>query len=122
MEQRPVAVTGATGYVGGRLVPMLLERGQRVRVLGRSKAKLACRPWSRNPALEIAQCDVMEKESVKKALEGCRAVYYLIHSMNPKEKDFAEADRKAARNMYEAAGSSGIERQEVFQLPICARQ
>ncbi len=110
MESRPVVVTGATGYVGGRLVPMLLAKGHRVRVLGRSRAKLACRPWSRNPGLEIAECDVMNPESLEKALQGCWAAYYLIHSMNPKESNFAEADRRAANNMAEAAGKSGLER------------
>ena len=49
MRSEPVLVTGATGYVGGRLVPLLLESGHRIRVMGRSLSKLQCRPWAADP-------------------------------------------------------------------------
>ncbi|RJR19653.1 MAG: SDR family oxidoreductase [Desulfobacteraceae bacterium] len=110
MESSPVAVTGATGYVGGRLVPILLENGHRVRVLGRSIAKLKCRPWSNHPRLEIATSDVMDFESLFKGLEGCTAAYYLVHSMQPGEKNFEKADRRAAENMARAAARAGVKR------------
>lgn len=110
VESSPVAVTGATGYIGGRLVPILLEMGLRVRVLGRSEAKLRCRPWGRHPLLETAKADVMDKESLTKAFAGCSAAYYLVHSMRPGEKDFEKADREAARNMAEAAALAGLRR------------
>ncbi|MBN2033804.1 MAG: SDR family oxidoreductase [Deltaproteobacteria bacterium] len=110
MRIQPVLVTGSTGYVGGRLVPQLLSSGHRVRVLGRSLAKLQSRPWAIHPHLEMAQADVLDLESLKKACRGCRAVFYLVHSMSALHKDFAEADRKAAINMTKAAGEAGMER------------
>lgn len=110
MEAGTVAVTGATGYVGGRLVPFLLERGRRVKVLGRSEAKLRCRPWGRHHLLEVAKADVLDGPSLTAALKGCRAAYYLVHSMRPGEKDFARADRTAAQNMASSAAEAGLER------------
>jgi uncharacterized protein YbjT (DUF2867 family) len=58
----------------------------------------------------MAQADVMDFGSLKKAAEGCQAVFYLVHSMNPGTKNFAEADRKAARNMAKAAATAGVKR------------
>jgi uncharacterized protein YbjT (DUF2867 family) len=110
VHSHPVLVTGSTGYVGGRLVPQLLSSGHRVRVLGRSLAKLQSRPWAAHPRLEMARADVLDLESLKKAAQGCWAAIYLVHSMGPGHKDFAEADRKAAVNMAKAADEAGMER------------
>lgn len=110
MNSAPVLVTGATGYVGGRLTPRLLEAGVRVRALVRNPAKLACRPWAGNPLLELAKGDVQDAASLHRALKGCRAAYYLVHSMNPATKDFAAADRAAALNLAGAAAAAGLER------------
>jgi uncharacterized protein YbjT (DUF2867 family) len=63
MPEKPVLVTGATGYVGGRLVPRLLAAGYRVRALGRSLGKLHSRPWGNHPLIELAQGDVMDAAS-----------------------------------------------------------
>lgn len=110
MNSAPVLVTGATGYVGGRLTPRLLEAGVRVRALVRNPAKLACRPWARDPKLELVQGDVQDAASLHRALKGCRAAYYLVHSMNPATRDFAAADRAAALNLAGAAAAAGLER------------
>lgn len=110
MDSRPILVTGPTGYVGGRLVPRLLETGYRVRAVGRSPAKLRCRPWSGHPNLEIAQADMLDPAAMTRAAQGCRAGYYLVHSMNPATKDYAATDRRAAEVMAAAAESGGLER------------
>ncbi|NTV34272.1 MAG: NAD(P)H-binding protein, partial [Deltaproteobacteria bacterium] len=109
-RSQPVLVTGSTGYVGGRLVPQLLSSGHRVRVLGRSLAKLQSRPWARDPLLEMVQADVLDLESLKKASQGCWAAFYLVHSMAARHKDFAEAERQAAVKMVKDAGEAGMER------------
>ncbi len=109
MSEKPALVTGSTGYVGGRLEPLLLQRGQKVRAVGRSKAKLAARPWAGHPNLELVQGDVLDLDSLQKAAAGCRAAFYLVHSMNPATKDFARTDRKAAQNMVAAAEAGGLE-------------
>lgn len=110
MRSEPVLVSGATGYVGGRLVPLLLDSGYRVRVLGRSLSKLESRPWAEHNNLDMARADFLDYASLEKAAEGCWAAFYLVHSMNPRHKDFASADRNAALNMAKAASRAGLER------------
>lgn len=110
MNDQPVLVTGATGYIGGRLVPRLLEKGVHVRAFGRSMSKMACRPWGRHPNLSLAAGDVMDAETLAEAARGCRAVYYLVHSMIAQKDRYAAADRKAAENMARAAAFAGVER------------
>jgi len=109
-EDKPILVAGATGYVGGRLIPALLDAGYRVRAMGRSLEKLACRPWGHHPKVELVKGDVLDLASLKKALTGCGAAYYLVHSMIAQKHKFVEADRTGAQNMVLAAESSGIER------------
>ena len=110
MDSRPILVTGATGYVGGRLIPALIDAGHRVRAMGRSLDKLRCRPWSRHQQIELVQGDVLERRSLENACRGCRAAYYLVHSMIAQKKKFVEADRKGARNMVTSAASARLER------------
>ncbi|WP_319780682.1 SDR family oxidoreductase [Maridesulfovibrio sp.] len=105
-----ICVLGATGYVGGRLVPQLLEKGWTVRAVGRASAKLRNRPYSFHENCEIAEADLFNRESLKNVLEGCCCVYYLVHSMQPGSSDFAEKDRLAAQNTVLAAEQAGVER------------
>jgi uncharacterized protein YbjT (DUF2867 family) len=105
-----VLVTGATGYVGGRLVARLLELGYRVRASGRSRTKLAARTWANHPNLEIVACDVLDEHQMIDACAGCDVVYYLVHSMRKGVADFASTDRQAAMNMREAAQKAGASR------------
>lgn len=110
MTSQPILVAGATGYVGGRLIPALLEAGYRVRAMGRSLEKLGCRPWSRHEQIELVQGDVLDKASLTKAARGCRAAFYLVHSMIAQKEKFAEADRQAARNMVDSAAAEDLKR------------
>jgi uncharacterized protein YbjT (DUF2867 family)/uncharacterized protein YndB with AHSA1/START domain len=104
-----VFVAGATGYVGGRLVPLLLERGHAVHAGVRSPRKLASRPWAGHANLKILPADVTDKDALVAAMRGCSAAFYLVHSMGA-GRDFALADRVAATNMAQAAHEAGVER------------
>jgi uncharacterized protein YbjT (DUF2867 family) len=112
--QKAVAVLGATGYVGGRLVPRLLDAGYQVRAIARSASKLKCRPFAGHSNLEIVPADVLDRASLQKALKGAGAVYYLVHSMSASNKDFASKDREAAENLVGAAEENKVER--IFYL------
>ncbi len=104
----PILVTGATGYVGGRLIPRLLTAGYRVRAMGRSMDKLACRPWSTHLNVELVQGDVQNEHSLNDAVDGCLVAFYLVHAMIAQKKQFAEADRLAAVHMRNAAEKAGL--------------
>ncbi|NMC48756.1 MAG: NAD(P)H-binding protein, partial [Desulfovibrio sp.] len=110
MTDKPILVTGATGYVGGRLVPRLLDAGRRVRAVGRSLDKLGARPWAFHPNVELVQADLADLSSTRAALAGCETAYYLVHSMHPHKRDFAAADRHAALIMARAAREEGLSR------------
>jgi uncharacterized protein YbjT (DUF2867 family) len=102
-----VLVTGATGYIGGRLVPELLARGYQVRVLVRSPSLDYKERW---PGAEIVMADALEPDSIKKALEGVHTAYYLIHSLYLGPEDFKAADIQAAANFRKAADENKIKR------------
>jgi uncharacterized protein YbjT (DUF2867 family) len=105
-DQKIVLVTGATGYVGSRMIPSLLERGYRVRCLVRDPAKLSHRSWL--PQIEIVKADLIEYESVEKALTGVTYAYYLIHNMATGDQ-YSERDITSALNFASAASSTGVE-------------
>ncbi|GAB7022004.1 SDR family oxidoreductase [Salidesulfovibrio brasiliensis] len=107
---KPVLILGATGYVGGRLAPLLLERGYKVRAAGRSAAKIHARSWGNHENLEVVTADLFDEQSLVKAMDGCDTAFYLVHSMSPSTRDFAEADREAAYNAVEAANEVGLDR------------
>jgi uncharacterized protein YbjT (DUF2867 family) len=109
-SDRPVLVTGATGYIGGRLVPRLLERGYRVRCLVRSAAKLRARPWSSAAGVEVVEGDAGDGASLARALADCQAAYYLVHSMLVAGEAYAERDRDLAERFGRAAAVAGVGR------------
>ncbi|SEA79341.1 Uncharacterized conserved protein YbjT, contains NAD(P)-binding and DUF2867 domains [Desulfuromusa kysingii] len=108
-KSQPIFVAGATGYIGGRLLPRLLDAGYAVVALARAPEKLKDRPWAQHPQLTIVKGDILDAESLRQAVNGCRAAYYLVHSMNPDVTDFSQTDRVAAKNMAAAAASAKLE-------------
>lgn len=102
-----VVVTGATGYIGGRLVPELLQAGHTVRCLARSPRKLRDFPW--RAEVEVVQGDVLERADLDRALESVDAAFYLVHAMGS-DAGFAERDRDAARTFAAAAEGAGVRR------------
>ena len=102
-----ILVSGATGYVGGRLVPCLLQRGYRVRCFVRDADRLRAQPWG--DRVEIAVGDALEASTLTPAMEDIDAAYYLIHSLGSGD-DFAERDRRAATYFREAAEANGVQR------------
>ncbi len=102
-----VVVTGATGYIGGRLVRELLARGHEVVCAVRTPAKLDGRAW--RDQIEVAEIDVFDTDSLRAAFDEADAVYFLVHSMDG-EGDFAERDRTAATNVRDAAADAGAAR------------
>lgn len=107
VQRLRVLVTGATGYIGGRLVPRLLAAGHDVRVLVRSPDKLRDIPWARR--VEIVRGDLGDPDSLRTATEGIDVVYYLVHAMGG-ARDFVETERVGASNMAAAARETGVGR------------
>lgn len=110
LRSRPVLVTGATGYIGGRLVPCLLEAGHQVRCVARVPQKLADRPWCSDPSVEIVAGDADNREQLVTAMRGCGAAYYLIHSMMAAGPAYRARDRLLANTFAAAAAEAGIDR------------
>lgn len=104
---RPVVLlTGATGYVGNRLVPLLEQRDVSLRCLARSPDKLRQQV---SESTEIIQGDVLDKQSLDAALAGVETAYYLVHLM-ASSADFEQKDREAAENFGSAAKQAGVKR------------
>lgn len=103
----PVLVTGATGYIGGRLVPRLLASGHRVRCLVRNPERLAGRNW---PGVELMRGDVSDPATLGPALAGVHQAYYLVHAMADKSPDFREQDLRQARTFAQACSRGSVRR------------
>ena len=106
VTDRPVLVTGATGYVAGRLIPLLLAGGYRVRAMGRSLEKMGARPWARHPGIQLVRGDIMNPASLARAVQGCGTIFYLVHSMISRKGAYRKADQTGARNMAAAAAQA----------------
>ncbi|MBT8443140.1 MAG: NAD(P)H-binding protein, partial [Gammaproteobacteria bacterium] len=102
-----VLVTGATGYIGGRLVGRLLNAGYRVRAVVRDPSRLQARPWT--DQVEVVKGDLLDQDSLPDAMAGVDAAYYLIHSMR-EGADFQYRDLLAAHNFGVAAREAGLSR------------
>jgi uncharacterized protein YbjT (DUF2867 family) len=106
-DSKLILVTGATGYVGGRLVPKLLEAGYRVRCLVRDPSRLEGRGWL--DQVEVATGDALNRDDLVHAMQDVHTAYYLIHGMQGGKVN-AERDLQIARNFAHAAEEAKIER------------
>jgi uncharacterized protein YbjT (DUF2867 family) len=102
-----ILVTGATGYVGGRLAPRLLEAGYDVRVLVRDPRRLRNAPWSEQ--VEVVTGDLTDRRSLVAAMAGVDVVYYLVHAMTA-GGDFEQTELSSARNVAVTAKAAGVSR------------
>jgi len=101
-----ILIVGASGYVGGRLVPLLQAKGHDLVLMSRDARHLA----ARFPEARVVVADLLNSASLPPALEGIEVAYYLAHSMGAGERGFAERDQQAARNFAEAAARAGVRR------------
>ncbi|OLT29428.1 NAD(P)-dependent oxidoreductase [Nocardiopsis sp. CNR-923] len=102
-----ILVTGASGYVGGRLVPRLLDAGHEVRCLARSPGKLRDHPW--RDRVEVVRGDVLDGTGLAEALAGVDTAYYLVHAMSG-GRGFVGQDARGARTFARAAEDAGVGR------------
>ncbi|MGA7228331.1 MAG: SDR family oxidoreductase [Acidimicrobiia bacterium] len=103
-----VLVTGATGYIGGRLVPRLVDRGVDVRCMTRDPARLNLAPWRQQ--VEVVAADVNDEVALQAALRDCDFAYYLIHALGDTGGDYTSQDRSAAVNFQGAAAAARLRR------------
>ena len=103
-------MTGATGYVGGRLVPALLAAGYSVRCFVREPRKLDERSWRSDRHVEVVKGDLGHTETLAQHMAGCTAAYYLVHSMEASGSSYANRDRELAEAFGEAATTAKVAR------------
>lgn len=105
-----VAIAGATGYIGGRLAPRLLEAGYSLRCLVRSRRKLEARDWTSDPRVEVWPSDLSNLTTLTSDLSGCAVAFYLVHSMMSSDRAYAEQDLALALTFAGAARQAGVGR------------
>ena len=105
-----IAIAGATGYIGGRLAPLLLDSGYALRCLVRSAAKLDGRAWTLNSRVEIRKADLADAASLTHELEACATAFYLVHSMMSAGGEYAQRDQQLALTFARAAHDAGVGR------------
>ena len=105
-QSRPVLLTGATGYIGNRLLPLLEQRAQRVRCLARKPDRLQAQVAK---STEVVKGDVLDRPSLDTALADVSTAYYLVHLMGS-SANFEKQDREAAKNFGAAAKAAGVQR------------
>ncbi len=104
--ERLVVVTGATGYVGGRLITELLHAGFRVRATSRRITSLRRFPWF--DQIEPVEADLRDPDDIARLCEGADSLFYLVHSMGDSDEDFEEVEQETARNVATAAENAGL--------------
>jgi uncharacterized protein YbjT (DUF2867 family) len=101
-----VLVTGVTGYVGGCLIPLLLQKGYRLRVLARDPLRLAGRAWSSR--VQVVAGDTLSPEILARAMQGISTAYYLVHHMGS-GRNYVEKEIESARYFSSTAAAAGVE-------------
>lgn len=109
-EPHRILVTGATGYIGGRLVPQLLATGYAVRCLARTARKLADRPWASDPRVEIVESDFSRIDALVHAMRGCRTAFYLMPALTPAAGVDEARGQTMAQHFADAAQRAGLAR------------
>jgi uncharacterized protein YbjT (DUF2867 family) len=105
-----IAIAGATGYIGGRLAPRLLDSGYALRCLVRSPRKLEGREWTSNSRVEVRKADLADTPSLTHELSGCEVAFYLVHAMMPTDGEYAERDLHLALTFAHAVRDAGVGR------------
>ncbi len=103
MVFRKILVLGASGYVGSRLIPLLLQKGYYIKAASREPEKLANRLWANHPRVSLIRTDVLDKETLNVACLGCETIFYLVHSMHSDFEDYPKLERMAAYNLADCA-------------------
>jgi uncharacterized protein YbjT (DUF2867 family) len=101
-----ILIVGASGYIGGRLAPLLKAKGHDLVLMSRDARPLA----ARFPEARVVAADLLDPSTLPAALEGIEVAYYLAHSMGAGERGFAERDRQAARSFAQEAARAGVSR------------
>lgn len=105
-----ILLTGSTGYIGGRLAPLLLQREHELVCLVRDPRKLRDRPWAGDDRVTLAEGDVSDSACVARAAAGCEAAYYLVHAMEAGSHDFVTRDRELAQSFADAMRGESVGR------------